>query len=217
MASKYKYMSGFGGHFESEAIEGALPQGMNSPQKCPFGLYAEQLSGTAFTIPRHLNQRSWLYRIRPAVCHSNLVAIDNGLITNDFSTPKPIPNQLRWHPAPLVPEGESVDFIQGLKTVAGAGDPKIKTGTAIYVYTANTSMKNKAFYNSDGDLLIVPQQGTLDIQTEFGFMEVKPEEICVIQRGIAFSVNIEGDARGYVCEIFNGHFELPSLGPIGAN
>lgn len=215
-----KYMSGFGNEFATEdpRCPGALPQGQNSPQVCPYGLYAEQLSGTAFTAPRSENQRSWLYRIRPSVLHEPFADEPRGLITHDWDSVKPNPNQLRWNPFDIPSkEDGKVDFVQGLATICGAGDPKVRHGIAIYIYTCNSPMGDRCFYNSDGDFLIVPQQGSLLVTTEFGRMLVEPNEICVIQRGIRFNVSVDGQTRGYVLEVFNGHFELPSLGPIGAN
>lgn len=215
---KFSYHTGFGGHLTSEALPNSLPIGQNNPQKCPRGLYAEQLSGSAFTRPRHLNQFSWLYRIRPAVCHAPYVKIPSNLMVGQFESLEPTPNQLRWSPFDLPAEGASVDFVDGLATVCGAGSTQSRNGMAVHIYAANTSMKDRAFYNSDGDFLIVPQKGTLEIRTEFGWLEVPPNHICVIQRGIVFSVNLpDGPSRGYILEVFNGHFELPDLGPIGAN
>jgi homogentisate 1,2-dioxygenase len=217
MDSPYQYQTGFGNHFSSEAIKGALPVGQNSPQVCPAGLYAEQLSGSAFTAPRAVNQRSWLYRIRPSVTHKPFSkAFElNKLLLSDFSALEADPNQFRWKPFPI-PEA-STDFVSGLITIAGAGDPSLKTGGAVHIYSCNTSMKNTAFQSADGDFLIVPQQGTLDIQTEFGFLSVPPGFIAVVQRGMRFTVRVDGPSRGYVMEVYTGHFRLPDLGPIGAN
>ncbi|EPZ36041.1 homogentisate 1,2-dioxygenase [Rozella allomycis CSF55] len=216
----FKYNSGFGNEHCSEAIVGALPKDQNTPQVCPFNLYAEQLSGTAFTAPRAQNQKTWLYRIRPSVSHlpfqpystkSKILATftsDNTVIT---------PNQLRWSPFELNTQ-ESVSFVDGLYTIAGAGDASLKSGVAFHVYMANCSMTDSAYQNSDGDFLFVPQEGTIVIQSELGFLTVAPNEIAVIPRGIRFSISLpEGLSRGYVLEVFNGHFELPELGPIGAN
>eukprot|EP01116_Phalansterium_solitarium_P021144 TRINITY_DN6477_c0_g1_i3.p1 TRINITY_DN6477_c0_g1~~TRINITY_DN6477_c0_g1_i3.p1 ORF type:complete len:387 (+),score=82.55 TRINITY_DN6477_c0_g1_i3:161-1321(+) len=214
-ASKYQYQSGFGNHFSSEAIPGSLPVGQNSPQQCPMGLYAEQLSGTAFTAPRDRNERSWLYRIRPSVCHTPFVPVDRGLLTSEFDKIPPTPNQLRWQPFDV--PAEPTTFALGLRTICGAGHPSTRHGMAVHIYVANQSMDASSMYNSDGDFLIVPQQGTLDIRTEFGCMEVAPGEIAVIQRSIQFSVNVSGPSRGYVLEVFGIHFRLPDLGPIGAN
>ncbi|KYR01117.1 homogentisate 1 [Tieghemostelium lacteum] len=214
--SKYEYLSGFGNSFESEAIKGALPIGQNTPQKCPMNLFAEQLSGNAFTVPRHTQQRSWLYRTRPSVCHSPLVPYNNATLLVDVNRLNPDPNQLRWKPFPI--PDQQHDFVEGLITIAGAGHPSVRHGIAIHIYTANKDMSSKCLYNSDGDFLIVPQQGTLNIQTEFGYLEVKSGEICVIQRGMCFSVGVpDGPSRGYILEIFGSHFRLPDLGPIGAN
>lgn len=213
-------MSGFGSHFSSEALPDALPKNQNSPQICPYGLYAEQLSGTAFTAPRHRNQRSWFYRIRPSVSHLKFKLVENSpfrVATNDFIV---TPAQLRWDPMPLIGIKETdqqVDFIDGLVQICAAGDPALKEGLSVYNYAANKSMQNKAFYNSDGDFLIVPQQGSLSIRTEFGIIIVEPREIAVIQRGIKFAVSVSESCRGYILETYKGHFELPTLGPIGAN
>ncbi|XP_053611123.1 homogentisate 1,2-dioxygenase isoform X1 [Plodia interpunctella] len=213
-----KYLRGFGSEFSSEDPRrpGALPVGQNSPQRCPYGLYAEQLSGTAFTAPRNENKRSWLYRIRPSVVHKPFKrASVTKYLTHNWEEQEPDPNQSRWLPFEL--PSSPVDFVGGLHTVCGAGDPKVRCGIAIHVYLCNTSMDKSAFYSSDGDFLIVPQQGKLKITTEFGVMEVAPNEIAVIQLGIRFAVAVEGPSRGYILEVFGGHFTLPDLGPIGAN
>ncbi|GMF76582.1 unnamed protein product [Aspergillus oryzae] len=127
------------------------------------------------------------------------------------------PTQLAWHPFDI-PSNEPVDFVAGLKTVAGSGDPTLREGLATHVYTANTSMTQKAFVNSDGEMLIVPQQGALDIQTEFGPLFVQPGEIVVIPRGIRFRVELpDGPSRGYILEVWGSCYELPELGPLGAN
>merc|ERR1712137_455088 len=212
-STTYSYQQGFGNHFCSEAIPGALPIGQNAPQKCAFGLYAEQLSGTAFTVPRTHNQRSWLYRTQPSVTHLPFTEIESGLFTDNYNIIDP--NQFQWRPFEI--SSEKHDFVQGMKTICGAGDPSSREGVAIYIFTANANMENKSFYSSDGDFLLVAQQGTLDIQTEFGKMLVEPGEICVIQRGMHFTVNVNGPTRGYALEVFTGHFEIPNLGPIGAN
>ncbi|KAL7645037.1 UNVERIFIED_CONTAM: hypothetical protein RMT77_003407 [Armadillidium vulgare] len=209
------YLSGFGSEFQSEALPDALPKGQNSPQVCPYGLYAEQLSGTAFTAPREHNRRSWLYRIRPSVVHKPFTEKNQKYLNFDFNKIKPNPNQLRWHPF-MIPE-TPLDFVDGLRTVCGAGDPTTRNGIAIHVYVCNKSMKDSAIYNADGDFLLVPQQGDLKITTEFGKMKISPNEIAVIQQGMRFSVEVEGPTRGYILEVYDGHFTLPSLGPIGAN
>lgn len=213
-----RYMAGFGNEFESEALPGALPRGQNNPRVCPYGLYTEQISGTAFTAPRSQNQRSWLYRIRPSVTHEPFHPLDfpAETLTADFRQGVVTPNQLRWRPF-KIPE-DATDFVRGLFTICGAGSPATKDGYAIHIFTASMSMENCCLANADGDFLIVPQQGVLHITTEFGFMNVLPGQIAVIQRGMRFSVALpNGPARGYVLEVFGGHFTLPDLGPIGAN
>ncbi|XP_071041689.1 homogentisate 1,2-dioxygenase isoform X2 [Parasteatoda tepidariorum] len=216
----FSYLSGFGSDLTSEdpRCPNSLPWGQNNPQVCPYGLYAEQLSGTAFTAPREHNRRTWFYRIRPSVLHMPFKPINCGNLTHDWSENSPNPNQLRWKPFPIPDRDlEQVDFVEGLKTVCGAGDPTIRHGVAIHIYLCNVSMEDKCFYNSDGDFLIVPQQGRLTITTEFGRMYVEPNEICVMQQGMKFNVAVEGQSRGYMLEVFDAHFNLPYLGPIGAN
>ncbi|XP_066245260.1 homogentisate 1,2-dioxygenase [Euwallacea similis] len=217
--TQLQYLKGFGSEFSSEdpKCPNSLPKDQNSPQICPYGLYAEQLSGTAFTAPRAENKRSWLYRIRPSVGHKPFEKLVKSGITHDWDEQEPDPNQMRWNPFDLPPSSSTIDFIEGLKTVCGAGDPKLKLGLAIHIYSANKSMENRAFYNADGDFLIVPQIGTLYVKTEFGIMSVAPNEICVIQQGMRFSVELSEPSRGYILETFGRHFSLPDLGPIGAN
>lgn len=212
---KAKYLSGFGNFIETEAIEGALPKGQNSPQKPPLGLYAEQLQGSSFTAPRKENYRSWLYKILPSAFQGKFVhAMHDTLKTGPFEIY--IPNQIRWQPFPK--PNRSVDFIESLTTYIGNGSPQAQFGMAAHLYAFNKPMTNKYFYNSDGDFLIVPQEGILLIRTEMGLLEVAPTEICVIPKGIKFNVEaLEGAARGYVCENYGAHFVLPDLGPIGAN
>jgi homogentisate 1,2-dioxygenase len=211
-----EYMSGFGNEFASEALAGALPQGRNSPQRCPFGLYAEQLSGTAFTAPRAANRRSWLYRIRPAVTHQPFARFKHRLIDDAAHADPVAPNQLRWDPLPL--PTTATDFIDGLVPMAGNGAPDAQTGCGIYVYAANRSMQRRFFYDADGEMLIVPQLGGLILDTELGRIHLEPQEIAVIPRGLRFRVGLEdGAARGYICENFGAPFKLPDLGPIGSN
>jgi homogentisate 1,2-dioxygenase len=210
-----RYQSGFGNHFASEALPGALPQGRNSPQRPAYGLYAEQFSGTAFTAPRHANRRSWLYRIHPAAQHGRFERTEDGALTSAFAQPQPTPNQLRWNPPPL--PARATDFIAGLATVGGNGSPDEQRGCAIHWYSANRSMQ-RFFYDADGELLIVPQLGALRLWTELGRLEVQPLEIAVIPRGLRFRVELtEPAARGYVCENFGAPLRLPDLGPIGSN
>lgn len=212
-----KYLHGFGNHFETEAVKGALITGCNSPQNVPFGLYAEQLSGSAFTAPRHTNLSSWLYRIRPSVMHGEFTALPHPAICGTpFATAFTPPTQMRWNPMPY--SNTACNFIEGLATIAGNGSIEMQSGAAIHLYCATRSMQDEYFYNADGELLIVPQEGQLQFKTELGVLEVKPGEIIVIPRGIKFQVNLLCDkARGYVCENFGVPFRLPELGVIGAN
>ena len=210
------YQSGFGNEFASEAIAGALPQGRNSPQKVAHGLYAEQLSGTAFTAPRHQNRRSWLYRIRPAAMHGEFTPFSQANFHNDFETGPVTPDQLRWSPLPI-PQAPT-DFVDGLVTMAGNGSPASQSGIGIHLYAANRDMQGRYFYDADGELLVVPQQGRLHIETELGVLDVEPQEIAVIPRGIRFRVALpDGPSRGYVCENFGAFLRIPDLGPIGSN
>ncbi len=212
-------MTGFGNEFASEAIENTLPKGQNNPQQVAYGLYAEQLTGSAFTAPRGHNLRSWLYRIRPSVVHGTFEPYTQ---KTWFSAPfegEVSPNQLRWD-APEFPKNP-ICFLDAMHTVAGggAGAALGLTGLAIHTYAITNSM-GAYFYNADGELLIVPQEGALDVHTEMGNLYVEPKEICVIPRGVKFRVYLpEGQkqARGYVCENYGQPFELPNLGPIGAN
>lgn len=215
-SEQLQYQSGWGNEFATESLPGALPVGRNSPQRCPYGLYAEQLSGTAFTAPRGENRRSWLYRIRPAAMHTPFERLDDGKLTNDFAQEAASPNQLRWDPLPI-PEA-ATDFVHGLITMAGNGDPGAQTGAGVHLYAANCSMKDRAFYNADGEMLIVLQQGRHRFVTELGIIEAQPQEIVVIPRGVRFRLELpEGPVRGYICENFGANFRLPDRGPIGAN
>jgi len=212
------YMSGFGNDFETEALKNSLPQGQNSPQKCAYGLYAEQLSGTPFTAPRGKNERSWCYRIRPSVKHMNRFE----KIQMPFwkSAPHILEDvislgQYRWDPAKL--EGKT-DFISGIRTITTAGDVNTQVGMAAHVYIANQDMIDKYFYSADSELLIVPQEGRIRFLTEMGIIDVEPREIVIIPRGLMFRVEIiDAQARGFICENYGAKFDLPNRGPIGAN
>jgi homogentisate 1,2-dioxygenase len=215
----YSYMPGFGNDFETETLLGALPQGMNSPQRPAYGLYAEQLSGSPFTAPRGTNERSWLYRIRPSVKHHGRFA------KTAFPLWKTAPasdehdlaiGQLRWDPTPI--PNEATDFLSGMRTMTTAGDAAGQSGMAAHVYAANTDMVDDHFFNADGELLVVPQQGGVRFLTEMGVIEAMPGEICIIPRGLTFKVElVDGPVRGYVCENYGAKFTLPDRGPIGAN
>ena len=218
-AEPLRYQSGFGSAFATEALEGALPVGRNSPQRPPYGLYAEQLSGTAFTAPRHANRRAWLYRIRPALLHGTFEPLAQPrLATAPLDTTQTSPNQLRWDPFPL--PDTPTDFVDGLATIAGNGNVAAQIGIGIHVYACNRPMRDRFFYDADGELLIIPQQGAVRVATELGVLDAAPGEIALVPRGLRFAVELADDAspaRGYVCENYGEHLRLPELGPIGAN
>ena len=209
------YQNGFGNTFSSEAVKGALPLGRNSPQRAPKGLYAEVLSGTAFTAPRAENLSTWLYKLRPSAMHGPYRRIKDGLVrSGPFDEVETPPNRLRWDPLPL--PRKPTDFLDGLLTLAGAGEPAAQAGLAVHLYCANRSMRGRYFWNADGEMMFVPQQGSLLLATELGKLEVRPGEIGVVPRGMKFSVALDGPARGYVCENYGAPFRLPELGPIGS-
>jgi homogentisate 1,2-dioxygenase len=217
MTTTLRYMTGFGGHFESEAVDGALPKGRNSPQRPAFGLYAEQLSGSAFTTPRHDNRRSWLYRMRPTADHRPFTAYAGAALFAAPPSGEPLaPNRLRWDPPVDLPDG--ADFIDGLVTMLHARRPEVLDGCAVHIYRASKSMDRRVLVDADGELVIIPQHGAVELQTELGRLEVGPGSIAIVPRGIKFRVQLlEGEARGYVAENYGLPFRLPELGPIGAN
>ena len=209
------YQSGFGNEFASEAVTGALPQ-TNSPQNPPMGLYAEQISGTAFTVPQKDNRRTWFYRIRPSVLHKPFTAYKHASFLAPPFTAGATPNQLRFDP--LAFPKKSTDMIDGIVTIAGGGDPHEGMGLAVHRYAVTASMAKRCFYNADGEMLFVPETGGLRFRTEMGVLDVAPGEIAVMPRGVKFSVDLQDKrARGYICENFGAAFTLPDLGPIGAN
>lgn len=211
-------LSGFGNHHATEAVPGALPVGQNSPQHVPYGLYAEQLSGTAFTAPRVENRRSWLYRLRPSASHQPYAPYAGAgrLRSGPFDEVPPSPNRLRWDPLPL--PDTPTDFVDGLVTYGGNGDPATGAGIGIHLYVANRSMEGRVFYTADGELLIVPQQGRLTLRTEMGVLDLRPGKIGVVPRGVRFRAELpDGAARGYALENYGALFRLPELGPIGSN
>jgi homogentisate 1,2-dioxygenase len=212
---KLKYQAGFGNTFMSEAVKGALPVNQNSPQRAPRGLYAEGISGSAFTAPRAENQSAWLYKLRPSAMHGPYQPKAAGLLrSGPFDEAKTPPNRLRWDPLPL--PSKPADFIDGLATIAGSGSPEAHAGLGVHVYRANRSMTDRYFHNADGEMMFVPQQGDLSVFSELGRLEIKPGEIAVLPRGIKFKVGVRGPSRGYVCENYGAPFRLPELGPIGS-
>ncbi len=215
--SELQYLHGFGNEHETEALEGALPIGQFSPQRAPMDLYAEQLSTTAFTAPRHQNRRTWMYRIRPSAAQGEYKPMASSRLRSGPITDVPAPpDMMRWDALEL-PE-EETDFIDGLVTMAANGNLHTQSGSAIHMYLANQDMTNRFFYNADGELLIVPQQGAILARTELGNLCVLPGDILVIPRGIKFQIQLpEGKARGYICENYGAPFILPERGPVGAN
>jgi homogentisate 1,2-dioxygenase len=216
MTDALRYLSGFGGHFETEAVAGALPKGRNSPQRPPFGLYTEQLSGSSFTAPRHENRRSWLYRMRPTADHRPFAAYPGAPLFGAAASTQPLaPNRLRWNP-PELPNG--TDFVDGLATLLQARVPQDLEGCAVHAYRATKGMDGRVLVDADGELMIIPQHGAVELQTELGRLEVAPGTIGVVPRGVRFRVQLpHGEARGYVAENYGAPFRLPELGPIGSN
>jgi len=216
---EFRYLTGFGNEFATEAVEGALPRRRNSPQQAPLGLYAEQISGTAFTQPRAVNRRTWVYRILPSAKHPPFRRIDNGTLRSaPFDEIEPDPNRLRWDPLPLPTQAQHQDFIDGLYTVGGNGDVRTRNGIAVHLYAANMDMTDRYLVDADGELLIVPELNRIDLHTELGSLRVTPGEIAVVPRGIRFRAELpDKPARGYLCENFGAPFTLPERGPIGAN
>jgi homogentisate 1,2-dioxygenase len=211
-----RYMSGFGSHFETEAVDGALPRGRNSPQRPAYGLYAEQLSGTAFTAPRHENRRSWLYRMRPTADHPPYARYDGAKLFAPGTVDEPLPpNRLRWDPPEDLPEG--ADFVDGMATMLANRDPADLEGVAVHLFRASKSMERRVFVDADGELLLIPQEGAIRVVTELGILELEPGWVGLVPRGVKFRVEVDGEARGYVAENHGLPFRLPELGPIGAN
>ncbi len=210
------YQTGFGNDFATEAVNGALPIGRNSPQKAPLGLYAEQFSGTAFTVPRASNRRTWKYRIRPSVTHGVFEQIENERWLSSFDEVPVTPNQLRWNALPM-PQSKT-DFIDGIVTIAGNGNPASRSGISINIFACNEERPERFFFNSDAEMIIVAEKNRVRFLTELGIIEIEPGFIAVIPRGLKFRVELpDGDARGYICENYGALFRLPELGPIGSN
>ncbi|KAJ9224073.1 hypothetical protein DTO169C6_3693 [Paecilomyces variotii] len=222
----YEYQAGWGNRFQSEVIPGTLPAGQNNPQEARFGLYTEGITYSAFAAPRHANFSTYLYRARVAAAHHGYKAnietkshIENCLLTLNPKV-ETLAEQAEWLPFPLPNEDEKIDFVDGLHTLGGSGDPNLREGIALYVFMINADMDHRAFCNTDGDFLIVAQLGNLDIQTELGKLFLQPGEICVIPRGIRFAIRRapgHNVARGYITEIWGSIWELPDLGPLGGH
>ena len=210
------YQTGFGNELESEAVAGALPLGQNSPQQHPLGLFSELISGTTFSAPRALNRRTYLFRVRPSVIHGRFVPTAHPtFLTPPLGLP-PSPNQLRWDPWPM--PSDPTDFLDGIATICGNGAPSGQQGMAIHVYRANRPMTDRFFVNADGEMLLIPDRGGLEVATEMGRMEVHPGELALVPRGVRFRADpIDADARGFICENYGLPFRLPELGLIGSN
>ncbi|KAI0022680.1 homogentisate 1,2-dioxygenase [Xylariomycetidae sp. FL0641] len=220
----YRYQVGYGNTFVSEALPGTIPYAQNTPQKCKYDLYSEQLNGTSFISPRQSLQHVWFYRIMPSLAQGKTTKLPhmNPDIESSFLPTNHevefVPQGLCWQPFPIPSQSEQVDFVKGLKTIAGNGDSTSKEGLAVHVYMASVSMEKRAFCSYDGDMLVLPQEGRLDIKTELGRLMVRPGELAVIQAGIKFQVTLpDGPSRGYIQEVFGSHYELPDMGPIGSN
>ena len=215
LREQLRYQSGFGNTFSSEAVKGALPVGRNSPQRPPKGLYTEVLSGTAFTAPRAENLSSWLYKLRPSAMHGTFRRMAQGLLrSGPFDEVEVSPNRLRWNPFPIA--AKAADFVDGLATLAGSGEPAAQAGVAVHIYRANRSMDERCFYCADGELMFVPQEGALVLFTELGKLALAPSEVGVVPRGMKFKVMLGGPVRGYLCENYGQPFRLPELGPLGS-
>jgi len=216
-AADEAYLSGFGNHHATEAVSGALPPGRNSPQRPAYGLYAEQLSGSAFTAPRHENRRSWLYRMRPTAQHLPFERYAGAtLFTRDTASEPLPPNRLRW--GAIADPAPNTDWVDGVATMMANGDPTVLEGVAVHVYAANRDMETRIFFDADGELLFIPQLGRLLLLTELGRMEVSPGQIALVPRGVRFRVVLpDGVAKGYIAENYGALFRLPELGPIGSN
>ncbi len=215
-STTHAYQSGIGNYFSTEALPGALPKGQNSPQKTPYGLYAEGISGSAFTVPREESRQTWCYRIRPTAKHPPYRSLENSRWeTRPAAGGATDPNQMRWNPL-TIPDAPT-DLIDGIVTYGNCGDAYTQSGIGIHLYAANASMTDRFFHNADGELLFVPQQGRLVLHTEMGVMDAAPGEIAVIPRGIKFRAELpDGPSRGYICENYGAPLRLPELGPIGS-
>ncbi len=213
--TELSYLAGFGNQFQSEAVPGALPVGRNSPQRAPFGLYTELLSGSAFTAPRAENRRTWLYRRQPSVLAGACEALAHAFWKTGAADGVVVaPEPLRWQPIEV--PAEALDFIDGMRTIVVNGDADAQTGVAVHLVLANRSMQ-RALVNTDAEMLLLPQQGALSLTTELGLLHVVPGEVALLPRGLAFKVAVQGPTRAYVCENYGAPLRLPELGPIGSN
>lgn len=206
---------GFGSTHDSEALPGALPRTQNTPRPSPYGLYPELLSGTPFTVKNALNSRVWMYRVRPSFSHAAYRPLPSARFTSELTDVEP--TRTRWAPLPIPEPPARVDFLDGLVTLGGDGDAR-GPGYLVNLYAANADMTDRAFSTADGDVLIVPQEGALDVRTELGYLRVAPGSILLVPRAIKFAVGVpDGAARGWMLEVFGPRLRLPERGPIGSN
>lgn len=210
------YFSGLGNIFATETKPNLLPGVGNSPQKVAYDFYAEQINGTAFTAPRHKNFKTWMYRSIPSARHGDFKSVSySNFKSPPYDEVPPTPQQLRWNP---IPYQKKKNFLESINTMCGNGSIKMNLGCSIHLYSCDESMDGDYFSNADGHMIVVPQEGKLLFKTELGLLAVEPNEIIVIPRGIRFQVElIDSKARGYICENYGSLFQLPELGPIGAN
>ena len=207
---------GLGSTHESEALPGALPKRQNIPRRAPYGLYPELFNGTPFTVKNADNSRLWMYRVRPSFSHAAFTPLPSARFCSPLGDA--CPTRTRWRPLPVPSKPAAVDFLDGLVTLGGGGDLVAGPGWGVHLYAANADMADRAFSNADGDLLIVPQTGTLDCRTELGWLRVSPGSVLLIPRALKFAIGLpDGEARGWVLEVVGRRFRLPERGPMGSN
>ncbi|GAW13093.1 hypothetical protein ANO14919_024710 [Xylariales sp. No.14919] len=213
----YTYLNGFRSYHQTEAVPGANPIAINSPQRPPFGLRTERISNSSFVTPtREGNLQTWLYRVTTSLQAGEFTLLDE---TSESANP-PVPTRLTPNSClwPKIPVEDGANWTQQ-KLLGRNGDPQKKSGSAFWVFSITEDMPAQVTFSSlDGEALIVPQSGALDIQTELGKLLVRQNEIAVIPRGVRYRVALRDGrpARGYVFELFEGHFQLPVLGTIGS-
>lgn len=207
---------GFGGTYQTERLPGALPRRQNSPKHVRYGLVAEQINATGFTVERAENQRSWLYRVRPSAQQAPFRSIEHPSLPSDHESRAPEVNLVGFSPVEI--PSEPKDFVEGLRPIGGAGKAELRRGFALYTYAVNRSMEERAFYTADGNLLLIPDSGRVTLLTELGVLKLAPGAVALVPKGLRFSVLLEDEAtRGYVAEVFGRPFRLPERGPLGAN
>jgi homogentisate 1,2-dioxygenase len=214
------YMPGFGNDFETEALPGALPQGMNSPQKCNYGLYGEQLSGTAFTAPSHQNERTWCYRIRPSVKHTH--RFQKIAVPHWKSAPLVDPDIISLGSIPLGSGGGALrtadlDHRHAHHDHGGRCEHPDRHGEP-YVSGERSRCRMNISSRPTANCWSCRRKAGLRFCTELGIIDLEPKEIAILPRGLVYRVEVlEGPARGFVCENYGQKFVLPGRGPIGAN